>query len=214
EQRAIEHEEQRERDRDDKAQRSPDERIETERPYGHRYPPRASLRGGRKDLRSGCPGKLSSRKMRRRSGWPSNSMPNMSYVSRSHQFAAVQTPERVGIWGSSSVQSVRSMTKTRVVVPRTKVTERSSIPVSTPAFTEYRSHFVRGSSRKNVATATRFSRSTSTTSMSWRTLTLAVLPSFSAAYARIKGRSIVGRGAVSTNSERPSSTRSRGRRRG
>src|SRR5207245_7759138 len=46
EQRAVQHQEERERDGDDKAQRPPDERIETERPYGHRYPPRASLRGG------------------------------------------------------------------------------------------------------------------------------------------------------------------------
>jgi len=63
-------------------------------------------------------------------------IPNMSYVSRSHQFAPGHTPESVGTRGSISEQVVRSIANTCVVVPRTNVTERSSAPVSTPALTE------------------------------------------------------------------------------
>ena len=66
--RAVQHEEEREAHGDDQPERRPDERIDAEGTDGHPYPPRASLRGGRNDFRRGCPGKLSSRKMRRRSG--------------------------------------------------------------------------------------------------------------------------------------------------
>src|SRR5713226_2667974 len=41
-------------------------------------------------LRSGWPGQSDGSRMRRRSGWPSNFMPNMSKTSRSIQFAPSQ----------------------------------------------------------------------------------------------------------------------------
>ena len=66
--------------------------------------------------------------MRRISGWSSKTMPNMSYVSRSHQFAPIQTEDNVGTCGSFESHVVRSMTKTCVSVPRTNATLRSSVP--------------------------------------------------------------------------------------
>src|SRR2546425_7540360 len=52
-QRTVQNEEEREAHRDDQAQWRPNERIDPEGTNGHLYPPRASLRGGRNDLRSG-----------------------------------------------------------------------------------------------------------------------------------------------------------------
>src|SRR5207249_10788211 len=131
--RTVEHEHGGESDRDDKPQHRAEDGIEAEWSGDHQ-PPRASLRGGRNDLRSGWHGNDSSRKMRRRSGWPSNSMPNMSYVSRSGQFAPSHTAASDGSCGSSSVHDMPSITKTFVSVPRPHGPLRSSAPVSTRAF--------------------------------------------------------------------------------
>ena len=47
-------------------------------------------------LRSGWPSQVGGIRMRRRCGWPSNLMPNMSQTSRSYQFAAGQRSVMVG----------------------------------------------------------------------------------------------------------------------
>src|SRR5713101_3607668 len=53
-------------------------------------------------LRRGCPSNPWYSKMRRKSGWPSKVIPNMSYTSRSNQFAPSQTGISESIRGSSS----------------------------------------------------------------------------------------------------------------
>ena len=58
-------------------------------------------RAGASSLRSGWPCQSSGMRMRVRSGWPSNVMPNRSYVSRSGKFAPGYTPVSDGTVGSS-----------------------------------------------------------------------------------------------------------------
>src|SRR2546430_9949248 len=59
-------------------------------------------RAGASSLRNGYPTQSSGIRMRARSGWPVNVMPNRSYTSRSPKFAPGYTSVRLGADGSSA----------------------------------------------------------------------------------------------------------------